>query len=174
MCMTSYSMWDGKRLTVRELAELALLCALTVAGKEVMSVLPNIHPVTVLFLLGVLVYGWKAMYVAVGFAVIEIALYGFGLWTVNYLYIWPLLVAAAMPFRGSRSPLFWGAFGGIYGLSFGALCAIPYFFIGGWQMALSYWVAGIPFDLLHCAANAVLCFVLLMPLYRLVMKSKEN
>lgn len=159
-------MWDGNRLPVQELAELALLTALVVGGKEAMNALPNIHPVTVLLLLGVLRHGWRALYVAFGFALIEISLYGFP--SLSYLYLWPLLVAAAVPFRQSRSRLFWGAFAGIFGLSFGALCAIPYVFLGGWRAALSYWVSGIPFDLVHGASNAALAYVLLIPLYHVM------
>lgn len=41
-------------------------------------------------------------------------------------------------------------------------------------MALSYWVAGIPFDLIHCVSNTVLVFVLLPPLVRLVTGLKNR
>lgn len=151
-------------MRVRELVELALLTALTVAGKEMMNVLPNIHPVTLFFLLGVLLYGRRALYAAVAFSLIEIALYGVS--TLPYLYIWPLLVLTALPFRRQTSPLFWGVFSGIFGLSFGAMCAIPYLFAGGWAAMVSYWVAGIPFDLVHGLSNAAVSALLLMPLYR--------
>lgn len=161
-------MWAGDRLPVRELAELALLTALMAGGKEAMNILPNIHPVALLLLLGVVRHGWRALYAAFGFALIEISLYGAS--SLAYLYLWPLLVAAAVPFRESRSPVFWGAFAGIFGLSFGALCAIPYLFLGGWPAALSYWVSGIPFDLIHGLSNAVLAYVLLVPLCRLMEK----
>ena len=84
-------------MRTRELAELAALTALTVAGKEVMNILPNIHPVTLFILLSVLLYGKKAFYVAVAFALVEILLYGAS--TLVYLYLWPLLVLVALPFR---------------------------------------------------------------------------
>lgn len=159
-------MSGGERLPVRELAELALLTALVAGGKEAMNALPNIHPVTLLLLLAVLRHGRRALYVAFGFSLIEVSLYGAS--SLAYLYLWPLLVLAAIPFRSSRSRLFWGAFAGIFGMSFGALCAIPYFVIGGWQAALSYWVSGIPFDLVHGISSAVLVYLLLLPLHRLM------
>ena len=74
------------RLTVREIAELSLICALMVAGKESLRVIPNVHPVTLLLLLATAVYGAKALYPAFGFALLEIALYGAGLWNLMYLY----------------------------------------------------------------------------------------
>ena len=165
---------EKSRVSLQELTELSLLCALMVGGKEAMRLLPNIHPVMILLLLAVLLYGWKAMYPVVGFVVLEILLYGLGIWNIMYIYMWPLVVAAAMPFRASRSWAFWAAFAGLFGLCFGALCSIPYLLFGGWKVAFSYWIAGIPFDLVHCVANAVQVFIVLPPLYRLARRRKAR
>lgn len=156
------------RLSTRELAELSLLCALMVAGKESLRVIPNVHPVTLLLLLAAIVYGAKALYPAFGFALLEIALYGAGIWNLMYLYVWPLVVFMALPFRAEKSRALWAALAGLHGLAFGALCAIPYLFIGGWPMALSWWIAGLPYDAIHCVSNAILTFVLLPPLVKLL------
>ena len=61
---------------------------------------------------------------------------------------------------------------GIFGLCFGALCAVPYFFIGlssggianGWTTAVTWWIAGIPWDLIHCGGNFVIMLVLFKPI----------
>ena len=156
------------RLTAREIAELSLICALMVAGKESLRVIPNVHPVTLLLLLATILYGAKALYPTFGFALLEIALYGAGIWNLMYLYVWPLAVLAALPFRKETSRALWAAIAGLHGLCFGALCAIPYFFIGGWRMAVSWWISGIPYDVIHCVSNAVLAFVLLPPLRKLM------
>lgn len=161
-------------MKTRELCELALLTALLIGGKEAMNALPNINPVALLLILGVLHYGAKTLYVAFAFVAVQICIYGLGIWALNYIYIWPLLVLAALPFRATHSRLFWAAFAGIFGLSFGALCAIPYFFIGGWSMALSYYVAGISFDLTHCVGNFVITLVLLPPLDKLLGRLKQK
>ena len=58
-----------------------------VAGKECLRLIPNVHPVTLLLLLATAVYGAKALYPAFGFALLEIALYGAGLWNLMYLYV---------------------------------------------------------------------------------------
>ena len=132
------------------------------------------HPVTLLLLLATAVYGAKALYPAFGFALLEIALYGAGLWNLMYLYVWPIVVLAALPFRRSESRAFWAAIAGLHGLCFGVLCAIPYFFIGGWQMAFSWWVSGIPYDVIHCVSNTVLVFVLFPPLRRALERAKKT
>ena len=164
------------RLSAREIAELSLICALMVAGKEGLRVIPNVHPVTLLLLLATAVYGIKALYPAFGFAILEIALYGAGLWNLMYLYVWPIVVFAALPFRQRRSRALWAALAGVHGLCFGALCAIPYLFIGGWKMAFTWWLSGIPYDVIHCVSNAVLAFVLLPPLRKLLetLKARQS
>ena len=54
-----------------------------------------------------------------------------------------------------------------FGLLFGALCTVPYFFIGGPSMAFTWWVAGIPYDLIHCVSNFLICLFLFRPLCHL-------
>ena len=73
------------------------------------------------------------------------------------------LVLLAMVFRRMESPLGWAVLSGAFGLSFGALCALVYWVSGGWAFALSWWVSGIPFDLLHCAGNFAMALVLFRP-----------
>ena len=171
--MTSRSTSAGK-LTAREIAELALICALMVAGKEALRVIPNVHPITLLILLCVRVYGRRALYPTFGFVFLEIGLYGAGIWNIMYLYTWPLLVLVALSFRKSDNRVFWAALAGIHGFLFGALCAIPYFFIGGLPMALSWWVSGVPYDVIHGVYNMILTFVLLPPLYALMRRQRER
>jgi len=167
--MSLHSMSVGK-LKLREMVLLALLGAMMMATQVALAALPNIHLVGVFVILASLLFGWKALLSVYIFVLLEGLIYGFSMWFVNYLYVWTVLTCIAVLFRKNRSRIFWAAVAGIFGLLFGALCSIPYFFVGGWAAAFSYWVAGIPFDLLHCVSNAVLTFALLLPLYDLCCK----
>lgn len=158
------------RISVRELVVLSLMAAIMFASQVAMAALPNIEPVTVILMACALVFGWKTLYPLYVFVLLEALLYGFTIWVVNYLYVWLVLVTATILLRRVASRVFWAVIGGAFGLLFGALCAIPYFFIGGWTMGFSYWVAGIPFDLIHCVSNAVLVFALLPLLTKLLNK----
>ena len=79
-------------------------------------------------------------------------------------------------FAREDSSFFWAVFSGLYGLLFGPLCAIPYFFIGfaggGLQQGLtqmfSWWVAGIPFDIIHGISNFVIMLALYRPIHTLL------
>ena len=149
---------------------LALMGAMMFASQVAMASLPNIHIVAFLIIITALAFSWRALYSVAVFVLLEGLIFGFGLWWVSYLYAWPLLVPIVIAFRENTSPIFWAVIAGAHGLIFGALCAIPYFFIGGASMAFSYWVAGIPFDLLHCAGNFIVTLLLTKPITKLIKK----
>ena len=158
------------KLTLAQIALFGMLGALTFGAKVAMSGLYNIEPVSLMVMLFAVVFGWKCLYPIYLYVLLEILLYGINLWNINYLYIWTVLAIIAILCRKNQSVWFWAAVAGIFGLLFGALCSIPYFLVGGWAAGFSYWVAGIPFDLIHCASNAILTALLLMPLYKLCCK----
>ncbi len=157
----------GRAVNVRELVAMALLSALLLGVQVALAALPNIELVSLLVVLYTLFFRWKALLIIYVFVLLEGLIYGFGLWWVNYLYIWAVLWGAAMLLRNMRATLGWVILLAGFGLAFGLLCAIPYLFIGGPGLAVSYYISGIPFDLLHCAGNAVTAAVLFGPLRRL-------
>lgn len=154
----------GKHTALRESILFGVLGGLTFALKVAMAPLPNIEPVSLLVMLYAAAFGKKAVYPISIYVLLEYVLYGFGLWTANYLYVWFLLAGAACALRSMESPLGWALLSGAFGLLFGALCAPVYLFTGGPAFALSWWISGIPFDLLHCAGNFALALTLFKPL----------
>jgi energy-coupling factor transport system substrate-specific component len=166
---------NSLRTASRRVVLCALLAAMMTVLQMAMAPLPNIEPVSLLVLVCALVFGRDVFYIIFTFVLLEGLVHGFQLWWVSYLYIWPLWAAAVLLLRrgGERQALFWAAASGAFGLGFGALCALPYLAGGPWA-ALSYWVAGIPFDLLHCAGNFFLALALEKPLYVLLKGLKER
>lgn len=158
------------KLSLREMCFLALMGALMLASQVAMAALPNIHIVALLIIITALCFSWRALFSVAVFVLLEGLIYGFGIWWISYLYTWPLLVPIVILLRRNDSALFWAVITGAHGLLFGAMTAIPYLFIGGWQAAVSYWISGIPFDLLHCAGNFVVTLILLNPLLKLTRK----
>lgn len=151
----------------REVALFGMLGALTFGTKVVMMSLPNIEPVSLLVMLFAVTFGKKALFPICVYILLELSLFGIGLWTAAYVYIWPLLALAAWLLRDMRTPLGWALLSGVFGLLFGALCAPICLLTGGPAFALSWWLSGIPFDLAHCAGNFVLALTLFVPLRRL-------
>lgn len=153
-----------KHSRLLELIVLALLGALMFAAKMALAALPNIEPVSLLVIVYTVVYGRKALYPIYVYVMLEVLFWGLGLWNLNYLYVWLVLFFLAMVFRNMKSPWGWAILSGTFGLSFGLLCTPVYLLTGGWAFGLSWWVSGIPWDVVHCAGNFVIALVLVRPL----------
>ena len=154
----------------KRVALVGMMVAVLEAVKFSLSFLANVELVTLFLILFALCFG-KETYFAVGiFVVMEGFIYGFGIWWIMYLYIWPSLVTVARIFRRKESMWFWVLVSTLYGLTFGFFCSIPYLFVGGLRTAVSWWIAGIPYDLIHGTSNAVLALVLFYPLRSILRK----
>ncbi len=158
----------GHRLDLYRLVLMSLLGALLFVSQVALAWLPNIEIVSVLLITYVRVYGAKTLYPLYVFVVLEGLIYGFGQWFLNYLYVWLPLLLVAWVFRRMQSSFGWAILNAIFGLLFGALCALLYLVIGGPSTMIAYWISGIWFDLLHCGGNFITALVLSGPLYRLL------
>lgn len=158
-------------ISAKDLAYLGISLALLEASKLALDMLPNVEVVTLLFIVYTIFFGRKTFLVAVGFTVIECFLKGFNVWSIMYLYIWPLLIIlVSVADRHKVGYVFYCILSGFFGLFFGLFCSIPYLFIGGWTMAVTWWISGIPYDVIHCVSNFVLCLLLFKPLYAVMRK----
>jgi energy-coupling factor transport system substrate-specific component len=151
-------------MRTKDVVLIGMLSALIICVQVALSLLPNVELVTLLFILCTLVYGWRTLFIVIVFNIAELLIYGFGIWWVNYLYVWPLLVLLVLIFRARDNALFWAIFSAFYGLAFGALCSVPYLFIGGIGTAAAYFASGIIFDVVHCILNFILALMLYRPL----------
>lgn len=158
---------DKRRIAGR-VALFGVLGGLTFAAKVAMMALPNIEPVSLLVMIYAVTLGKKCLFPLYIYVILELLLYGIGIWSVGYLYVWALLALIAWLLRDMRSPLGWALVAGGFGLLFGALFTPVCLLFGGPGFAISWWLSGIPFDLIHCVANFALTLVLFLPLRRLM------
>ena len=153
---------------------MGFLSAILLIGQVGMSYLPNIEIVSLLIYIYTQVYHKKVFFIIYVFVFLEGCIYGFGLWWFGYLYIWSVLALIVLRSgRQQTSVIMTAVILGAYGLSFGMLYALPYFIAGGWAAGFSYWVSGIPFDLLHCAGNVAVSLICYRPLRTLLGKLKR-
>ncbi len=147
-----------------------ILGAILLVSQIALAPLPNIEIVSVLVVLFTLVLGKYVAYTLSVFILLEGLVYGFGLWWFSYLYIWTILAILAFFFRKMESRLGWALLCGFYGLLFGTLTSFPTFILSGFAVGVAYILSGIPFDLIHAAANFLLAFLLLPVLRKLLEK----
>lgn len=136
-----------KTQKTRELVIMGVLTGVVFLGQVFMGFLPNVEIVTLLFMLYTLVFGKKVFLMIYVFVFLEGIFYGFGLWWLNYLYVWSVQAVITWLCRKQKSVVFWSILSGFYGISFGALCTIP-----------------------HCIGNVALCLALFKPLRSLLEK----
>ena len=163
---------SNSKITAFDLTLMAMMVAVIEVSKVALANIPNVELTSFWIIMFTLFLGKHIFFVIPVVTLIEGAIYGFGIWWVMYLYAWPLLTLVAHLCRKNDSAFFWAIISGAYGLLFGLLCSFPYFFIGasaggammGLRQMMAWWVAGIPFDLMHCAGNFVTALVLFKPL----------
>ena len=145
-----------------------MLGSLTFAAKVAMAGLPNIEPASLFIMLFAVVFGKKCIYPIYTYVAMEVLCYGIHLWSINYLYVWLILAAGAWLLRSVKNPFVWALLSGGFGLLFGLFCAPVYLVSGGIGYAVSWWISGVPFDLLHAGGNFVMALVLFVPLRKLL------
>ena len=147
---------------------MALLTAILETSKIAMAAIPNVEPVTLLLIVYTLYFGWKTLWIVAVYILLETMIWGFNVWVFMYLYIWPFLVFLVMKVKRWDSTITFSILAAAFGLFFGALCAIVYLFIGGPNLMISWWISGIPFDILHGISNFWMVFLLYRPVCKVM------
>ena len=156
------------KLQTRQIVLAGLMGALLMVLKEALAPVPGVEPVSLLVILYALCLLAAAPWAIAVFVVLEFILYGFGLWSWMYVYIWFILYGIALLLHRMDSALGWALVSGAYGLAFGALCTPVYFITQGPGGALAWWIAGIPTDIGHCLGNFFTMLLLYRPLRRIL------
>lgn len=160
-------------MSVKDIVIIGMLSALLVVVQVALSGLFNVELVSLLIIIYTINFKKKTFYIIYVFALIEGIIYGFGIWWIMYLYVWTILSLITIIWKSVNSCVFWAFLSGIYGLIFGALCSIPYFFIGGLSGAVAYWVNGIPADIIHAISNFIIALLLFKPINLAFQKVKK-
>lgn len=169
------------KLAVQDITLIGMMVAVIEVCKFALSVLPNIELTSFWLIMFTICFGWRIVFVVPVFILIEGSVFGFGPWWVAYLYVWPILVLFTWVFRKKDNKWFWAILSGIFGLCFGALCAFYYVIAGvgdnglrdGLYAGFTWWVSGIPWDIIHGVGNFALMLVLYNPI-RTIFKKIRN
>lgn len=151
-----------------------MLAAVIYLQQLILSGLPNLELCTLLVMLITLIFPKQAPWSIGVFILLEGLTFGFGLWWWGYCYVWPLLMAITWLCRKNDSLLIWTVIAGGFGLGFGALFSPPYLFVGGLSAAFSYWISGVPFDIIHCIGNVLSVLLLWKPFYSVLIRLKKR
>ena len=86
-------------MKTREIVTMGILSAILLAAQVSLGFLPNIELVTLLLIVYTLVLKKKVFFVIYVFVLLEGMIYGFGLWWINYLYVWSVQAVITLLFK---------------------------------------------------------------------------
>ena len=165
-CMAPFALiFEGRKPKARELVLIAALCALAVAGRAALFMLPGFKPVAALVILSGVAFGGETGFLVGAMSMLTSnVLFGQGPWTPFQMFAMGLIgFLAGVCFqkgllRAGRAPL--AIFGAvsvvlIYGGLMNPASAILYQPNLSWSVLKAYYLTGFPFDLVHAAAMAL-------------------
>ena len=165
-CMAPFALiFEGRKPKVRELVLIAALCALAVAGRAALFMLPGFKPVAALVILSGVAFGGETGFLVGAMSMLTSnVLFGQGPWTPFQMFAMGLIgFLAGVSFqkgllRAGRAPL--AIFGAVsvvlvYGGIMNPASAILYQPNLSLSVLKAYYLTGFPFDLVHAAATAL-------------------
>ena len=168
--------------SAKGIATIALMTATLSGGKLVMSMLPNIEPVTILIALYATVFGFAYVLPATFvFVTIDVMIYGLNTWVISYIIYWPL-VAFVFALVNHKPKGRWVncIVAVLLTLFFGVLTSLVDvgLFMGSfdnfWYRFGIMYARGILFFALHVVSNFALFLLCYTPLCKALTKAKRQ
>ena len=158
------------KFSIKEIILFAILSSILTLSQIALSFIPNVELVTLLIMIYSLIYKEKTLYIVVIFVIMMGLLHGFGTWWFGYLIIWPLfsLITCKLSKSLEGNYLRMSICSGIFGFIFGMLYTIPNIIFAGVKAGSAYYIAGIPYDIIHGTGNYFLMLFLGERIYKLI------
>ena len=153
-------------MEIRDIALIALISAIATAGKLALAFIPNVEIITLLFILYTTTLGLKrSLPAALVFTTTEVLLFGFGTWLLGYYIIWPLLILlTAILDKKTDKEIFFALLAAVFGFASGLIFALVESLFYGYVFGFSYWLRGLPFDVVRGVSNFIIVLLLFKPL----------
>ena len=160
-----FLVFEGRKPQARELVVIAVLCAIGVVGRGAFFMLPSFKPVLALVIIAGVAFGGEAGFLVGAMTMVASnVMFGQGPWTPFQMFAAGIIgFLAGVLFRKGllrRSKVSLCIFGAIativiYGGIMNPAAALIYARTLNWQLLLSYYVSGIPVDLVHATATVL-------------------
>ena len=184
-CMLPFFLvFEGRKPQARELVLIAVLCALTVAGRSAFAALPQVKPVLALVIISGVALGSETGFIIGAVAMlVSNMVFGQGAWTP-----WQMFAAGIIGFlagllfqkgllAGNRGALCLFGFivtivlyGGVMNFSSLVLSHVPL----NYETVLAFYVQGLPFDVIHAFSTAAFLFFFAEPMLEKLLKVKTK
>ena len=160
-----FLVFEGRKPQARELVVIAVLCAIGVVGRGAFFMLPSFKPVLALVIISGVAFGGEAGFLVGAMTMVASnVMFGQGPWTPFQMFaagiigfLAGVLFRKGLLRRGRVSLCIFGAIVTvvIYGGILNPAAALIYAKTLNWQLLISYYVSGIPVDLVHATATVL-------------------
>ena len=160
-----FLIFEGRKPQARELVVISVLCAIGVVGRSAFFMLPSFKPVLALVIISGVAFGGETGFLVGAMTMITSnVLFGQGPWTPFQMlsagiigFLAGVLFRKGLLRRSRVSLCIFGAIATvvIYGGIMNPAAALIYARTLNWKLMLSYYVSGIPVDLVHASATVL-------------------
>lgn len=160
------------RYKTKEMVILSMLGGVIFLGQYIFQFIPNFEIVSLFIIIFSLIYDKKILRSIFIFIFLMGVSYGFGIWILGYIIIWPLLSIATILLKKHliKNYLRLSLYSGMFGFLFGFFYSIAYILFGGFKLAFTYWIQGIYFDVIHMIGNYFIMLFVGERLYNIMVK----
>lgn len=169
-----YLVFEGRKPQARELVLIAVMCAITVAGRSAFAALPQIKPVLALVIISGAAFGSETGFIIGATSMlVSNMFFGQGAWTPWQMFaagiigfISGLLLGRGVFLQNKAVLCVYGfvmtvaVYGGIMNFSSLILSRTPV----SYESVLAFMAQGLPFDIIHGASTAAFLFFLADPM----------
>ena len=169
-----FLVFEGRKPQARELVVIAVLCAIGVVGRGAFFMLPSFKPVLALVIISGVAFGGETGFLVGAMTMVASnVLFGQGPWTPFQMFSAGIIgFLAGVLFRKGllrRTRVSLCIFGAIatvviYGGIMNPAAALIYANTLDWKFLLSYYVSGIPVDLIHATATVLFLWLAAEPM----------
>jgi hypothetical protein len=164
--------------SVREMGYLSLMAAACVVGRTMFQFIPNVQPMTDIFLIITISHGFSSGLVVCLLSILATNLYmGMGIWTIPQLISYAVIIIIVGLL--AKLPLFkksiWlqTSYAFSAGMIYGLVVSLGIYKILNLPQFLPYYLSGIPFDLAHSLGN-VAFYLILAPIFMRILPKLKN
>lgn len=170
-------------MPLKKISRVAILSALAIVLRMVFAALPNIQPITAIFLVCAVFYGfWESFLIMFATMLVTSFLLGFGPWVLgqiisfgSILFLWKFLfypMTRSLRFGKINEVLIQALFAGLMGIVYG-LVIDTYSALLFSAPLLAYVLAGMSFNMMH-AVSTVFFYPIILSIFRRVVSNEKT